>query len=68
VPKSSAVVPGAKGAGVIAINRDHRTMVRFSIAEDTEFRKIWGTISIMVTTCAGKIKENWENRDIENGK
>jgi len=69
VPKSSAVVPGAKGAGVIAINRDHRTMVRFSTAEDTEFRKIWGTISVMVRTCAGKIKENWENRDIvENGK
>jgi hypothetical protein len=63
------VVPGAKGAGVIAINRDHRTMVRFPTAEDTEFRKIWGTIFVMVTTCVGKIKENWENGDIVgNGK
>jgi hypothetical protein len=69
VPKSSAVVPGAKGVGVIAINRDHRTMVRFSTAEDTEFRKIWGTISVMEKSCVGKIERNWENRGIiENGK
>jgi hypothetical protein len=64
VPRASAVVPGAKGAGVIAINRDHRTMVRFSGAGDTEFRKIWGTISVMVTTCVDKIKKNWENGGI----
>jgi hypothetical protein len=63
------VVPGAKGAEVIAINCDHRTMVRFPTAEDTEFRKVWGTISVMVKICVGKIKENWDNRDIvENGK
>jgi hypothetical protein len=59
------VVPGAKGAGVIAINRDHRTVVKFSTAEHTEFRKIWGKISVMVTTCVGKIKENGKNRNIE---
>jgi hypothetical protein len=58
------VVPGAKRVGVIAINRDHKAMVRFSTAEDTEFRKIWGTIFIMVKTCAGKIKENWDSSDI----
>ena len=63
------MVPGAKGAGVIAINRDHRAMARFSTAEDTEFRKIWGAISVMVKACVGKIEENWGNRDIvENGK
>jgi hypothetical protein len=62
------VVPGAKGAGVIAINRDHRTMVRFSTAEDTEFRKIWGTISVMVKTCAGNIKERGSRDIVENGK
>jgi hypothetical protein len=52
------VVPGAKGAGVIAINRDHTTMVKFRTAEDTEFRKIWGAIFVMVRTCVGKIKKN----------
>jgi hypothetical protein len=63
------VVPGTKGAGVIAIHRDHTTMVRFPTAEDTEFRKIWGTIFVMVRACVGKIKKNWENRDIvESGK
>jgi hypothetical protein len=37
VPKSSAIVPGARNAEAIGLNKNHMDMIKFCSAEDDDF-------------------------------
>lgn len=62
VPKTSAVVPGAKDVEPIRINRDHIEMVKFKGLNDEEFEIISHCIAnraIKTEQCT-KRWERWE--------
>lgn len=65
VPISSAVVPGAVDAEPIAINANHRDMVRFTGREDGGYRKVQGHLRMMMKDAGKKVEEKWR---IDDGK
>ena len=65
VPISSAVVPGAVDAEPIAINANHRDMVRFTGREDGGYKKVQGHLRIMIKSAVKNAEENWR---IDDGK
>lgn len=66
VPKYSAYL-GLTDAGVMAINSDHRNMVKFGNRDDEGFQRVSGTLQIMLRKAQGKINENWQIEEAVNG-
>ncbi|KAI9782390.1 MAG: hypothetical protein M1839_005263 [Geoglossum umbratile] len=57
VPKSSAVVPGAVNAELVAIMANHTEMVRYRSADDEGFKKVSGHLQLMVQDLRSKMED-----------
>jgi hypothetical protein len=47
VPKSSAIVPGARNAEAIGLNQNHMDMIKFCSAEDDDFLVVGSLLQSM---------------------
>lgn len=60
MPKYSAVILGAVNAEEIAINKDHRNMVRFGSIGDSGFEKVSQHLAIMAEEAPSRVEERWQ--------
>ncbi|KAF8529764.1 hypothetical protein BU17DRAFT_79864 [Hysterangium stoloniferum] len=71
VPKSSAVVPGARNAEAIGLNRNHMDMVKFSSVEEDDFDVVVSLLESMGNDPSKSEPENGKNlsrsEDIHEG-
>ena len=59
VPQSSAVVPGASNAVIIALNKDHWGLVRFDSDSDEDYSTVAGNVELMLKESATVVKRRW---------
>ncbi|KAM0323265.1 hypothetical protein ACHAQA_008856 [Verticillium albo-atrum] len=62
VPKVSAVIPGQQDAEQIMIHADHKNMVRFTSATDSNYRIVLELLQLMLRTAAGVVSSRFQNR------
>ena len=69
VPKWSAVLSGMPDAAEFGINADHRSMTKFSSADNEDFQKLSRTLEFMLPKSGPKIEANWAaEAQIRQGK
>lgn len=59
MPKWSAVISGTPGAAEFGINADHRSMTKFSNADNEDFKKLSHTLEFMLQRAGPKVEANW---------
>lgn len=59
MPKWSAVISGTPDAAEFGINADHRSMTKFSNADDEDFKKLSRTLESMLQKSGPKVEANW---------
>ncbi len=68
VLKSSAIVPGAVDAEVIAIMADDKNMAKFDSANNEGYKKISGHLVLMVDEAREKVAGIWDQAmALQNG-
>jgi hypothetical protein len=68
VPFSSAVVPGARNAPAIGIQKDHTQMVKFPSKGDRGYEDVSGHVKLMVAEAIKKVEASRVGRDALEGK
>lgn len=63
VPKPSAVVPGQTNSEAIAINKNHRDMIKFGSRDESDFRKVSDHLRLMVEDAPQNIDGRWQRLD-----
>lgn len=53
------MVSGTPDAGEFGINSDHRSMTKFSNAENDDFKKMSRTLEFMLQKSTAKVEANW---------
>lgn len=59
MPKWSAVVSGTPNSAEFGVHADHRSMTKFSNADDEDFKKLSHTLEFMVQKSGLKVETNW---------
>lgn len=64
------MIPGTPEAAEFSINADHRSMTKFSNADNEDFKKLSHTLEFMLQRSGPKVEANWasEARTIQGNQ
>jgi hypothetical protein len=64
VPKTSAAVPGSVNVEAVGLNRDHKTIVKFTGTDDPEYERVRAYLEIFLgQEQTQKVTQRWEAWD-----
>ncbi|KAG8825902.1 hypothetical protein FRC17_008465, partial [Serendipita sp. 399] len=59
VPRHLAIIPGDSKGRVVVLHADHCTIVKYSVHEDENYRKVVDYLHELVNSGPAKIRDNW---------
>jgi len=65
VPKSSAIIPGMKNDQAIPLDKDHVGLVRYSSADDPDFKAVCRGLILEIRKGTRFINDRWANWNME---